>query len=121
MKLVVLGGIVSYIVGPHKYYEPKVLPAETDKSSNIFPINMFELLNDFTPTMLSPLLNLLLWTYGAMKFCWHKFKSICMIFMELLLDHRLFRIESAHTNNYIFRYKSCCSIMEVGIKRGHLK
>lgn len=60
--MVVLEGIVSYIVGLHKYYEPEVLPAETDESSNTFQINMFELLSGFTPTMLSPL-----WIY----FCEH--------------------------------------------------
>lgn len=53
--MVVLEGIVSYIVSLCKYYEAEVLPAETDESSNIFPINMFEHLSGFTPTMLSPL------------------------------------------------------------------
>lgn len=55
MKMVALEGIVSYSVGLHKYYEPEVLPAETDESSNIFPINTFEFLSGFTPTMLSSL------------------------------------------------------------------
>jgi len=41
MKLVVLGGIVSYFAGLHKYYEPEVPPVETDESSNTFPINIF--------------------------------------------------------------------------------
>lgn len=80
MKMVVLEGIVSYIVGLHKYYEAEVLPAETDESSNIpnkyvWTFKWFYSNHAFTP------LNLLLWTFGAMKFCWHKFKSICMVFM----------------------------------------
>lgn len=60
MKAMVLGGIVSYIAGHHKYYEPEVLPVERDESSNMFPINTFELLSYFTLVMLSPLLNLLM-------------------------------------------------------------
>lgn len=69
MKLVMLGGIVSYIVGTHKYYEPEVLPAETDESSNTFPISMFELT----------------WFYSNHAFTSFEFTSVNIWSNEILL------------------------------------